>query len=66
MPVGEAEEGVQVDVAIEGNPQVADLDACHRGVGGVADCEAVAQGAEKLLNRVRCAVRAADAAGRRM
>jgi len=52
VPIGEAEEGVQVDVAIEGNPQVADLDACHRGVGGVTDCEAVAQGTEQLLDRV--------------
>ena len=60
VPIGEAQEGVQVDVAIEGNPQVADLDACHRGVGGVTDCEAVAQRTEQLLNRVRRAVRTAE------
>jgi hypothetical protein len=60
VPAGQAEEGVQVDVPVQGNTQVADRNARHGGVRGVAGREAVAQGAEKLLDRVRRAIRAAD------
>jgi hypothetical protein len=63
MPVGQAEEGVQVDVTVKVDPQVADRDARHGGVGGIADREAVAQRAEKLLDRVRRAVGTAELGG---
>jgi hypothetical protein len=63
VPVGQAEEGVQVEITLKVDAQVADGDARHRGVGRVADRQAVAQGAEKLLDGVRRTVRAAEAFG---
>jgi hypothetical protein len=63
MPVGQAEEGVQVDVTVKVDPQIVDRDARHGGVGGIADREAVAQRAEKLLDRVRRAVGTAELGG---
>lgn len=50
----------EVDVALEVDAQVVELDPGHRGVRGVADGEAVAQGAEKLLDGVGGGVAAAQ------
>jgi hypothetical protein len=66
VPIGlrvQAEEGMQVDVSVKVDAQVADRDTRHRGVGGVSDSQAVAQGAEQLLDRVGGGVRAAERRG---
>ena len=64
MAVAEAEEGVKVDIAGELDAQVTDGDARHGGVRRVADGEAVAEGAEQLLDGIGSGVRATQ--GRRL
>src|SRR4051794_2110928 len=60
MPVLQAEEDGQVDVAGQVDPKIVDRDAARDGARRVANREAAAKRSEDLLDRIRRRVRAAQ------